>query len=128
MARRIPGRGRYRKPPAPLPPEAFGYTVTEKHIAGEIMRELRAIGCDVSSTQQTRASRQTVGMPDLYVSHEAWGVSAWIEVKRPGEKPTKAQQAWHERQRAAGVHVLVATSAADALQQFGALPRRRKDP
>jgi hypothetical protein len=117
-------RGPHRRRPV-LGPEAFGHSPTEKHIAGEIVRALRGIGCDTSSTQQARASRQTVGMPDLYATHEAWGVAAWLEVKRPGEKPSKAQQAWHERQRAAGVHVLIVTSAADALRQFGALPRRR---
>lgn len=95
----------------------------ESHIAGRVIQELRGIGCHVSSTQQSRASRQTVGIPDLYATHAAWGVAAWIEVKRPGEKPTKAQREWHERTRAAGPPVLVVTSAADALRQFGALPR-----
>jgi hypothetical protein len=121
------GRGRRRFPRRQvLPPEAFGFQPLEKHIAADIVRELRAIGCEVSSTQQTRSSRQTEGMPDLYATHEAWGVAAWLEVKRPGGKPSKTQREWHERTRAAGVHVLVVTSAADALQQFGALPRRRR--
>ena len=122
------GRDRYphrRKEQQLAQPEAWGYSPLEQHIAGDVIRALRSIGCDVSSTQQTRASRQTVGMPDLYASHSAWNVSAWIEVKRPGEKPSKAQREWHERTRGAGVHVLVVTSAADALAQFGALPRRR---
>ncbi len=65
-------------------------------------------------------------MPDLYATHAAWGVAAWLEVKRPGEKPTRAQLEWHERTRAAGTPVLVVTSAVDALQQFGLLPRARR--
>jgi hypothetical protein len=124
MKRRGHGGKPYGRRPV-LAPEAFGYSPLEKVIAGEVIRELRAIGCDVSSTQQTRESRQTIGIPDLYATHEAWGVAAWIEVKRPGEKPTKAQHEWHERTRASGVAVLVVTSAADALRQFGALPRGR---
>lgn len=107
-------RKRYRKPPD---------LTLEKEIAGKVIAALRQIGCDVSSTQQHRKSRQTVGMPDLFASHAAWGVSAWIEVKRPGQKPTPEQLAWHERQRAAGVNVLVVTSGADAVRQFAALDR-----
>jgi hypothetical protein len=98
----------------------------EKTIAGQVITALRTIGCDVSSTQQTRASRQTEGMPDLFASHAAWGVFAWLEVKRPGERLSTVQRRWHEQAHAAGVHVLVVTSAADALEQFGRLPRRRR--
>jgi hypothetical protein len=126
MAKRYPRRGRYRPGPAPLQPEAWGYSPLEKHIAGDVVRALRQIGCEVSSTQQTRASRQTIGMPDLYATHEAWGVSAWLEVKRPGEQPTKAQREWHDRTRAAGVAVLVVTSASQALEEFSRLPRRSR--
>lgn len=97
----------------------------ESQIAGEIIQALRQISCHVSSTQQTRASRQTEGMPDLWFSHAAWGVSGWIECKTESGKLSKAQKAWHETNRAAGVHVLVCRSAADAVRQVGALPRNR---
>ena len=117
MALRIPGRGRSRRRRSQALPDS----PLEAEIAGEIMRTLRALSFDVSSTQQTRASRQTVGMPDLYVSHEAWRVRCWIEVKRPGERPTPAQHAWHNRERAAGGIVLVCTSAMDALTQINRL-------
>ena len=109
------GKGRKRSPGAPL----------ESEISGQIVNALRSIGCDVSSTQQRRRSQQTEGMPDLYATHAAWNVRAWIEVKRPGEEPSDVQKEWHAAERAAGGIVLVVTSAADALSQFGALPRKR---
>lgn len=116
------GRGpRRRQSPASLPDF---WQPLEKAIAAEVVQALRTIGCHVSSTQQARASRQTIGMPDLYATHAAWGVAAWIEVKRPGEQPRPSQVEWHERTRAAGVHVLVVTNAAAAIEQFAALPRR----
>jgi hypothetical protein len=48
------------------------------------------------------------------------------EVKRPGGRLSTAQRRWHEQAQRAGVYVLVVTSAADALEQFGRLPRRRQ--
>lgn len=108
-----------------ITPEQLGYAEPlEKHIAADAIRALRTIGADVSSTQQTRASRQTIGMPDLWVTHAAWRVFAWLEVKRPGEKATRAQLEWHERCRAAGVPVLVVTSPEEAVREFCALRRR----
>jgi hypothetical protein len=95
----------------------------ESSIQSAIIRELRAIGCTVSTTSQQRASRVTEGLPDLYVTHAAWGIACWVEMKRPGEEPSAVQREWHGDARAAGVPVLVATSAADAVRQVAALPR-----
>lgn len=122
MAYRVPGR----QPRRPTGPQPELFVPLEKHIAFDVVDALRTIGCDVSSTQQTRASRQTIGMPDLYATHAAWGVAAWLEVKRPDGRVSPAQREWHERTRAAGVHVLVVTSAAEAAQMFAALPRPRR--
>lgn len=98
----------------------------EKAVAGEIKRALEGVGYHVSSTQQARASRQTEGMPDLWVAHPAWRVFAWIEVKRPGGKATKVQREWHEIVRASGCPVLIADSAADALRQLEAIRASRR--
>lgn len=106
-------------------PELLGYSPLEKEIAGDVIKALRRISCDVSSTQQPRASMVTEGIPDLWVTHAAWGVYCWMELKRPGEEPKKHQHEWHEKTRAAGCPVLVVTSAEEAIQQFAALPRRR---
>lgn len=116
MAMRIPGRRNTKRRAGPK---------LESQISGEIITALRGIGCEVSSTQQRRRSEQTIGMPDLFATHAAWRVAAWIEVKRPGEEPSDAQRKWHNLTRAAGMPVLVVTSAADALEQFGNLPRRK---
>jgi hypothetical protein len=98
----------------------------EKHIATDVMAALDRIGCTVSSTQQARASRITEGIPDLYVSHAAWGLSGvWIELKRPGEEPSDVQREWHEQERAAGGIVLVVHSATEAVEMVSALPRGR---
>ena len=93
----------------------------EKAIAGQIIRELRGLGFHVSSTQQTGPSRQTIGMPDLFVAHPVRKVYAWMEVKRPGKKPTEQQAAWHEAVRDAGCPVLVVHSVIEAFDQLEAL-------
>jgi hypothetical protein len=109
---------RQRRKPQPAP--------LEKQVAWDIVQALRLIGFDISSTQQSRASRVTVGIPDLYATHAAWGLRLWIECKRPGGRVSKAQQAWHDAERAAGGIVLVATSAADALRQVERLRAERR--
>jgi VRR-NUC domain len=121
------GHSRYaRRGPAPqLMPDQLGLSPLEGQIAGQIVQALRLIGCTVSSTQQRRRSKQTIGLPDLYAVHEAWGVRCWIEVKTPEGRVSRAQQAWHDAERAAGGIVLVCRSAEDALEQIAALPRRR---
>lgn len=47
------------------------------------------------------------------------GRTVWVELKAPGEKPTRAQQREHERMRDAGqeVRVIDSLTAADALVQ-----------
>lgn len=67
-----------------------------------IVRLCRLAGCDVTRLSQARASRQTPGVPDLYVRHVGVGVRLWIEVKRPGGRLSPAQQAWLDTERRAG--------------------------
>lgn len=102
-------------------PETYGYVMKESAIAGQIVSELRRLSYHVSSTQQTRPSRQTEGMPDLFVAHPAWRIYAWMEVKRPGETVPKHQREWHESVRASGCPVLVVTGPFDAVEQLNAL-------
>lgn len=114
------GRVRRRAVPQPLPDSPL-----ESAIQGEIWTALERIGCKVSSTSQYRPSRQALGMPDLFVVHVAWKVHTWLEVKRPGEKPTKVQEAWHAASREAGCPVYVVHSAEEALRAIDELHRRR---
>ena len=51
------------------------------------------------------------GIPDLYAIRA--GKSIWIEVKRPGEQPTKLQQYEIDQLRDAGAAVTVARSVED---------------
>jgi hypothetical protein len=114
-------RSRRYGPTAPAPEPLEGA------IQSSIRKALDLIGYSVSSTSQTRASRQTVGMPDLFVAHAAWRVFAWIEVKRPGERRKPHQRAWAEPVEAAGCPVLVATSAAEAIEKLNELRTLRRE-
>jgi predicted signal transduction protein with EAL and GGDEF domain len=93
----------------------------EKSIQWDIVRALRTLGFAVTETSQRRPSGVTVGIPDLYAAHPVWQLRFWCEVKRPGQRPTAHQRAWHETERAAGGTVLVATSVADVLLELGRL-------
>ena len=86
---------------------------TEKQVVAWVYSLYRSVGCCVYSTQQTRASRQALGLPDLYVVHPAgaW----WHEVKRPGGKQSPVQVAFqHTVERAGVVYVLGGVDAARA--------------
>lgn len=98
----------------------------EKEIAGNTFVVLRSVGYHCSSTMQSRASKQTIGIPDAFVAHPAFQVFAWIEFKRPGEKVRPTQAEWHETVRASGCPVLVVTSPEDAIAQLERLRAERR--
>lgn len=84
-----------------------------------------ALGCTVYSTQQTRASRQAIGLPDFYVMHPRLG-GFWHEVKRrKGGKQSAGQKAFQARCRECGVdYVLGGEDAAiDYAKQRGILAK-----
>lgn len=58
------------------------------------------------------------GFPDLLGSFPPLGRMLSIEVKRPGEKPTRAQQDFMERRRVEGGVCFWASSVDSALEQF----------
>src|SRR5260370_39169589 len=87
---------------------------TEKQVAARVRSLYRAVGCEVYSTQQTRRSRQAIGLPDFYVVHRRLG-GFWHEVKRPGGTQSDGQRAFQFTVEAAGVtYVLGGTDAARA--------------
>lgn len=62
----------------------------EKSEQSEVMKLYRAYGCKVYNLSQPRATKQTPGLPDLWVVRRmhAW----WHETKRPiSGKPSSAQ-------------------------------------
>ena len=82
----------------------------EKVVQLQIKRAAHALGFTVSDLSQPRATMQTPGLPDLFMTHSAKRFTCWVEVKRQGGKPTPTQTDWHEMARSAGNHVLVADS------------------
>ena len=92
----------------------------EKRAQGHVVKNLRMLGFFVSSFSQARASKQTPGIPDLFVCHARYGVSLWIEMKAPGKEKnlSAAQAVWHREARAAGQTVIVASSTADVLAEL----------
>jgi hypothetical protein len=95
----------------------------EFDIQSRIRVELERIGCRVTNLSQRRRSDVTPGTPDLFASHAAWRVFAWLEVKTPDGTRSKVQREWAADVTESGCPVLTVTSAADALTQFGKLPR-----
>jgi hypothetical protein len=63
--------------PARTPPSL------EKDAYEAVVRLLRLAGCEVYRLSQSRASRQTPGIPDLWVFGPR-NLYCWLEVKRPG--------------------------------------------
>jgi len=82
----------------------------EKRVQRSIVLAAEALGFVVSSFSQARASKQTAGIPDLFLTHPKHRFTCWIEVKAPGRKPTLEQKVWHQTAREAGNHVFVCDS------------------
>ena len=67
----------------------------EKSEQAEVVKLYRAYGCHVYNLSQARASKQTPGLPDLYVFRppHAW----WHETKRPiSGHPSPAQKVFND--------------------------------
>lgn len=97
--------------------------ITEQQVQTEIKRALEFLGCHVTDTSQPRASMVTPGIPDLLVMNPDWGVSLWVEVKRPEGSTTDHQEQWHDIAEASGQRVIVARSVdevVEALEDAGA--------
>ncbi len=66
----------------------------------------------LSNVIQRRYSAE-LGCPDLLAlrygkcSMSKWGEILWLEIKRPGAKPKKHQEAWHAEERMLGAEVQV---------------------
>lgn len=89
---------------------------TETEIQKEIMDYLTLHGWEVYRMNSgTRAGTKLhkPGTPDLMIQKN--GTTIWIEVKRPGEKPSVIQKKRHEEIRANGFKVFVVTSLDELL-------------
>lgn len=73
---------------------------------------LEALGASVYALSQGRATRQSAGLPDLYVLHPRLG-GLWVECKRTGGVQSAAQEKFEDRCVQAGVPYVVARSVAE---------------
>lgn len=104
--------------------------MTERDVQAQIRRAAEVLGFRVSDFSQgygrgsrrNRSTRQTKGIPDLYLQHSERNLRLWIECKGERTPVTPDQSAWHERERAAGGTVAVCRSVEDfceVLRPFG---------
>ena len=85
----------------------------EKSIVTAIQRWLKASGW--LAVKLHGGPLQCAGLPDLLVLVD--GQAVWLEVKRPGQKPTRLQSHMTAKLRAAGCQVATVTSLTEA-QRF----------
>lgn len=86
----------------------------ERTVYEAVARVLTLAGCQVYRLAQSQASRQTAGLPDLWVFGPA--AVAWIEVKRPGGRLRPEQRVFRERCQARKVeHVVGGLEQVEAL-------------
>lgn len=87
----------------------------EAIIQGQIKKYLETNGWMVIKLIQTTMN----GIPDLVALKD--GRTVFVEVKQPGKKPSDLQAYRHEKLRAKGFDVIVATSAREAENFFCSL-------
>jgi hypothetical protein len=78
-------------------------TIYEAALQKSLIRELERRGWYVIKLIQTSKN----GIPDLLIHRD--GVTRYIEVKRPGEKPRPLQEFRHKEIREAGIDIDVIT-------------------
>lgn len=72
------------------PPKVSRALQRETDVQRAVTQFFRKAGCHVYSLAQGRKTRQTPGLPDLYVIHPSYG-AWWFECKVPGGKLSAAQ-------------------------------------
>lgn len=82
----------------------------EKVIVGRVMDEARRLG--FLAYKMHGGPYSVRGIPDVLAIKN--GVACWMEVKRPGEEPTKVQIARMRELQSAGCRTAVVTSAGEA--------------
>ena len=94
--------------PEPTPAEQRDARVLEKAEQAEIVKLFRAHGFAVYNLSQARASKQTPGLPDLWVMHRRFPQAAWVECKRQvGGVQSAAQIDFQENCKAAQVQYVL---------------------
>lgn len=85
----------------------------ERDVENYLVERVRAAGGEVRKVQWIGRN----GAPDRFVMLK--GLSMWVEIKAPGEKPRPSQVREHERMRSMGqrVEVIDSLDGVDALLQ-----------
>lgn len=97
----------------------------ERTKEGKIRRKVGEVGMpDFMFVRYELLSRQLGNWPRA--CYEAACEVAWVEFKRPGKKPTPAQLAWHEAERARGALVIVVDSIERGIAWYKASGLARK--
>lgn len=96
--------------------DAIDLVPLEKDVQQRVRKLYEAAGAVVYNLSQARASKQTPGLPDLWVFHVAADASWWHETKRPGGDRTEAQEQFKERCRL--THTKYTCGGVDAARQM----------
>ncbi len=108
----MPGRRRHFKGKRPdvLPLEK----VVQRHIKDAAW----SLGFEVMDMSQPRASMMPLGLPDLYLRHQAKQFRCFVEIKRIGGRLSTAQRSWMEGERECGGVAFVADSVSSFVEQL----------
>jgi hypothetical protein len=75
----------------------------EKIVQGKVVKLYKLAGCSVYSLSQARASKQTEGLPDLWIMAPAVRAAWWMETKSATGKQSVAQRDFQARCLLSGV-------------------------
>ena len=90
----------------------------EKSVQFDIKCAAEKLGFVVSDFSQPRATMQTPGIPDLFLTHPAKRFTCWVEVKRPGGTLSDNQKTWHTTAGEAGNHVFTCDSVSSFVDEL----------
>lgn len=108
-------------PPTEPAEEKRRADLLEKHEQNAVRKIFVAHGCAVYNLSQSRATKQTPGLPDLFVFSSRSGHAFWFETKRPvGGVQSRPQREFQERCAQCGVRYVIGgqTEAWALLREF----------
>lgn len=109
----------------PRRPKRIPGRVSEKDVQAAVVRAFRAVGCTVWSLSQARATQQTPGLPDLFITHPARGLFLAWETKAEGGRLRPEQRVFRDHCVAAGVrHYVGGLEEARAVIEHLGFPQR----
>lgn len=95
---------RFPVTPVELQRQERNAAIQEKEEQSEITKRFRVCGFTVRNLSQPRASKQSPGLPDLFITHDTMPAALWWESKRQVRgKYSDAQLAFREDCRRCGI-------------------------